>query len=180
VPTRPPSGFDYVVLDAVVIGGFVGLSLVLARLFGLEKPYWVPMSCMAVIQGASLRAVWTRPFYRILGTGIGLLLAWGLMSVPMTAWDIALAMMALTLLVETLVVRNYAFATVFITPLALLLAEAAALGHADPAALVQARFLDTLLGCAVGLAGGICLHSPRFRSVVGGLLMRLRPSWFIR
>lgn len=180
VPQARPPSFDYVVLDAVVIGAFVGLSLVLANLLGLQKPYWVPMSCMAVIQGASLRAVWTRPFYRILGTGIGLLLALALMSVRMTPWEIALAMMLLTFLVETLVVRNYAFATVFITPLALLLAEAASLGHADPAALVRARFLDTLLGCAVGLAGGICLHSPRFRSGVGGLLLRARPSRFVR
>jgi uncharacterized membrane protein YccC len=38
---------------------------------------------------------------------------------------------------------------------------------------VQARFLDTLLGCAVGLAGGVCLHDPRIRRTLGNPIRRL-------
>jgi uncharacterized membrane protein YccC len=71
------------------------------------------------------------------------------------------------------VVRHYAFAAIFITPMTILLAEAATLGHGSPSALIQARFLDTVLGCFVGLVGGICLHSPRFRDVVGRQMRRL-------
>jgi uncharacterized membrane protein YccC len=71
------------------------------------------------------------------------------------------------------VVRHYAFAAIFITPLTILLAEAATLGHASPSALIEARFFDTVLGCLIGLVGGICLHSPRFRDVAGSQLRRL-------
>ncbi|MGV3655779.1 MAG: FUSC family protein [Noviherbaspirillum sp.] len=177
VAPLPPPTFDFVVLDSVVIGIFVGISLAVAQALQLEKAYWVPVSCLAVIQGASLRAVWTRQLHRVLGTTLGLLVAWGLLSVlPLTAWSISLAMMALTFVVESTVVRHYAFAATFITPLTILLAEAVTLGHTPLAALIQARFLDTLLGCFVGLLGGICLHSPRFRELLGQQMRRLFPS----
>ena len=52
------------------------------------------------------------------------------------------------------------------------------LTHAAPAPLAEliaSRFIDTLLGCVVGLVGGICLHSARCRAVVGEPLRRLMP-----
>jgi len=172
----PRPDFDFVVLDSVVIGGFVGLSLLAAQLLDLPRPYWVPVSCLAVIQGVSFRAVWNRQLQRIAGTGVGLLLFWGLAALlPLTAWTVALAVTALTLIVESLVVRHYGIAAVFITPLALLLAEGAQLGSSLPQGLIQARFLDTVLGCVVGLAGGACLHAPRFRQAAGSMLRRLFP-----
>ena len=58
---------------------------------------------------------------------------------------------------------------------AILLAEAATLGSGSPTAIMQARFIDTVLGCAVGLAGGACLHSPAFRDRAGRALRRLVP-----
>lgn len=177
VTPLPPATFDYVVFDAVVIGLCVGLSLAIAQVLQLPRPYWVPVSCLAVIQGASLRAVWNRQAQRILGTGVGLLVSWGLLLLlPRTPWSISLAMMALTFVIEMTVVRHYGIATVFITPLTILLAEAATLGHGSASPLIGARFVDTLLGCGVGLLGGVCLHSPRFRSVVGGWLRRAVPA----
>jgi uncharacterized membrane protein YccC len=176
----PPATFDFVVFDSVVIGIFVGISLALAQALQLQKAYWVPVSCLAVIQGASLRAVWNKQVHRVIGTGIGLLVAWGLLLLPLDKWTISLAFMVLTFVIETAVVRHYAFAAIFITPLTILLAEAATLGHGSPATLIQARFFDTVLGCLVGLVGGICLHSPRFRDVVGGQMRRLIPSRFVR
>ncbi len=167
--------FDFVVFDAVVIGAFVGISLTAAQALQLQKAYWVPVSCLAVIQGASLRAVWNKQLHRVLGTGIGLLLSWGFLLLPLDKWSISLTMMALAFVVEYTVVRHYAFAVTFITPLTILLAEAATLGHGSPTALIQARFFDTVLGCFVGLVGGICLHSPRFRDVVGRQIRRLIP-----
>ena len=135
------------------------------------------MSCLAVIQGASLRAMWNRQLQRIAGTALGLALFWAMLLVlPLTPWSIALMVIALTIVIETLVVRHYGLATIFITPLTILLAEAAALGALDPRAVMQARFLDTVLGCLVGFAGGLALHSPRFRAVLGGQLRRLAPT----
>ncbi|MGC3980065.1 MAG: FUSC family protein [Steroidobacteraceae bacterium] len=174
--TTPAASFDYVVFDSVVIGLFVALSLALAQLFAMPKPYWVPVSCLAVIQGTSLRAVWNRQLHRILGTGAGLLVAWALLSLPLDAWRISLIMMALAFVIEMLVVRHYAIAVTFITPLTLLLAEATTLGQGTPSGLIRARFFDTLLGCLIGLLGGICLHNPRFREVVGRPIRWLAPK----
>ena len=177
-PPLPVPTFDFVVFDSVVIGLFVGLALAIAQLLQLEKAYWVPVSCLAVIQGASLQAVWNRQLHRLLGTVIGLLLAWGLLLLPLDRWSVTLAMMLLAFVVETAVVRHYGFAVIFITPMTILLAEAASLGQGPVAALIEARFYDTLLGCLVGLAGGVCLHSARFRALVGGQLRRLVPERF--
>lgn len=171
----PAFSFDYVVLDAVVIGVAVGVSLLVADALALPKPYWVPVSCLAVIQGVSLRAVWNRQLQRVLGTCAGVVLSWGLLSLPLTAWSVALTVMLLTFLIEMLVVRHYALATALITPLTILLAEATTLGQASAGALAQARLLDTLLGCAVGLVGGWCLHNPRLRAAAGKQLRRLGP-----
>lgn len=175
VAPLPPASFDFVVFDSVVIGLFVGLSLVLAQALHLERAYWVPVSCLVVIQGMSLRAVWTKQLHRLLGTAIGLLVAWGILALPLGNWSIALVMMLLTFVVETAVVRHYVFAAIFITPMTILLAEAATFGQGPPGAMIQARFLDTVLGCVVGLVGGACLHSPRFRDVLGRQLRRLTP-----
>ncbi|SNS99823.1 Fusaric acid resistance protein-like [Noviherbaspirillum humi] len=176
VPPLPAPSFDFVVFDSVVIGVFVGIALALAQALQLERAYWVPVSCLAVIQGASLRAVWTRQLHRVLGTSLGLLLAWGLLLLPLNEWTLALIMMALSFIIESIVVRHYALATVFITPLTLLIAEAATFGQGVPAVLIQARFVDTLLGCFIGLVGGMCLHSGRFREMVGKPLRRLIPG----
>ena len=176
----PPPTFDFVVFDSVVIGVFVGISLALAQLLQLERPYWVPVSCLAVIQGASLRAVWNRQLHRVLGTSVGLLLSWGLLLLPLDRWSVSLTMMLLTFVIEVAVVRHYGFAAIFITPLTILLAEAATLGSGSPAALIEARFFDTVLGCVVGLAGGICLHNLHFRDVVGRQLRRLIPARLVR
>lgn len=172
----PRPTFDFVVFDSIVIGAFVGLSLAAAQALQLERPYWVPVSCLAVIQGVSLRAVWNRQLQRVLGTGVGLLLALGVLTLPLDRWSVAVLVIALAFVIETTVVRHYGFAVIFITPLTIILAEAATLGQADPAALIQSRLIDTVLGCAMGLAGGVCLHSPRFRRVVGTQLRRLTPS----
>jgi hypothetical protein len=176
VPSLPPPTFDFVVFDSVVIGAFVGISLVIAQVLQLEKAYWVPVSCLAVIQGASLRAVWNKQLHRVLGTSIGLLAAWGMLLLPLDKWSISLVMMALTFVIEFSVVRHYAFAAVFITPLTILLAEAATLGQGSSSVLVYARFFDTVLGCLVGLVGGYCLHSPGFRNVAGPQIRRIIPA----
>ena len=172
----PPSqpDFDVVVTDSVVIAAFVGLSLLAAHALQLERPYWVPVSCLAVIQGASVRAAWTRQLQRILGTALGLLVFLGITQMPLSPWGVAAALTLLTLVIETLVVRHYGLAAVFITPLAILLAEAGQGLVIAPQQLMQARLMDTVIGSVLGLTGAICLHSPGFRATLGRGLRRLR------
>lgn len=175
VAPLPRPDFDFLVVDSVVIGLFVGISLALAQALQLEKAYWVPVSCLAVIQGQSLRAVWTRQLHRVTGTAIGLLLAWAILLLPLDKWTVSLTMMALAFIIEMAVVRNYGVAAIFITPLTILLVEAATLGQGKAHALIQARFFDTVLGCSVGFAGAVCLHSPSFRDAASRFLRRFAP-----
>jgi uncharacterized membrane protein YccC len=172
----PPATFDYVVFDSVVIGAFVGITLLLAQIFQLEKAYWAPISCLIIMQGMSVRVMWERQLHRLLGTGVGLLAAWGLLSLPFNNWSISFAMMALSFIVEITVVRHYGFAVIFITPMTILLADAATLDPNAVDELIGARFFDTVLGCLTGFVGGVCLHSPRFRATVGGWMRKLLPA----
>jgi uncharacterized membrane protein YccC len=135
----------------------------------------VPVSCLAVIQGVSIRAAWNRQLHRILGTSLGLILTWALVEVTTGRWAIAGAIVLLTFVIETAVVRHYGFAVIFITPLTILLAEAATLGQGSPASLVEARFLDTIIGAMIGFAGAACLHNPTVRQSLGALLRRIVP-----
>ena len=175
-PHQPPPPFDYVVFDALVIGVVVGVSLVLASAFGLDRPYWVPVSCLAVISGVSLRAVWTKQVHRIVGTMLGLLLAWVLLLLPHDPWLLAALMTVLTFIIEMAVVRHYGFAVIFITPLTIFLAEAASIGTAGgltTAELIQARLFDIILGSVVGLIGGAGLYMPAIRNRLEPALHRL-------
>ncbi|MNX34884.1 hypothetical protein D3C86_651350 [compost metagenome] len=159
----PRPTFDFVVYDSVIIGLFVGVSLLVAELLQLQRPYWVPVSCLAIIQGASMRAAWSRQMHRILGTTVGLCVAWALLSLPLNVWTLSLVMMALSFGIETLVVRHYASAVVLITPLTIFLAEAPHLGQGYPAAVIEARFLDTVTGAFIGVLGSVLLHNQRIR-----------------
>jgi uncharacterized membrane protein YccC len=167
IQALPKPTFDFVVLDSVVIGVFVGISLVLAQLFQLDKPYWVPVSCLAVIQGVTFRAAWTRKIHRVIGTIFGLLVTWVLLSLHLSPLNLCLVTIGLIFIIESLVVRHYGLAAIFITPLTIFLAEMTTFGIDDPSQIIQSRFIDTVLGCLVGIIGAAFLHNEYFR-------MRLR------
>ncbi|MDB5642092.1 MAG: rane protein [Hyphomicrobiales bacterium] len=176
----PEPAFDFVIVDSIIIAAAVGLSLAVAQALQMPRAYWVPISCLAVVQGVSLRAVWNRQVHRVVGTGVGLGLAWVLIAQPLDAWSVAVLVIGLSFIIETLVVRHYGFAVVFITPLTILLAEAATLGLAPAGEVIEARFFDTALGCAIGLAGGYCLHNAAFRTRAGGQIRRLIPARLVK
>lgn len=177
-PAAPPATgappFEALGPDAFIMGATVGLSLVVAHALQLERPYWVPVSCLAVIQGASFRMVWTKQIHRILGTAVGLGLAWVLLSMPMNVWQMCATMIALSFVIEFLVVRHYGLAIILITPLTLFLADAGAGMTATVNDLIAARFWDIALGSSIGLVGGFFIHHPASRTRV---LRLLRPVW---
>lgn len=172
-PTR--SALHAVLVDSIVTAVFVGLSLGIAAALEFEKAYWVPVSCVAVMQGLTLRASWSRNVHRISGTVIGLGLTWLLFPFLESGWTVAVAVTLLTFLIETAVVRHYAFAAVFITPLTIILAETSSPGLASVNTLMQARLIDTVVGALIGLAGAVCLHNRRVRGVVERAIAALAP-----
>lgn len=160
--------------DSILIGFFVGASLALALMLDLAMAYWVPVSCVAVIQGATLTVSLNRHLHRIVGTFVGLGLTWLLLPELASMWAAAAAATLLTFMVETAVVRHYAFAAVFFTPLAILLAEIGKSSSVGVSLLMEARMIDTIVGTLIGLCGAILLHSMRVRAYVRRVVVGIR------
>lgn len=153
---------SYVTLTESMIFGIVGgLSLLVAILLKLENPYWVPTSCIAVMQGVDAKHIWTRAAQRVLGTFIGLGLTWVILQMNINALGICMSILVLQTVVEFLVVRNYGIAAVFITMLTIFLAEPNMSLIGDPAHLMTARFFNILIGSVIGAAGGWILYHER-------------------
>lgn len=164
-------GFDDVILDSVIIGIFVALSVALAYFLGFEKPYWVPISTLAILQGMTLRSKWTRQIHRIGGTFLGIILTYFLLLISMDNYKIALLIGVLTFLMEFSVVRNYGVASIFITPLTVYIAEMNGVISGDATDLIVTRLLDIVFGSFVGFIGGVCLHNNKFRSVIAYMVL---------
>lgn len=150
-----------IMLESAVISLFVGGGYFLALMMQLENPYWVPISTAAIMQGATFRAVWQRNVHRIVGTVIGMGLAWGIFSLSPSIWTLASLVMLLTFIVEVLITRNYGLAVIFITPLTVILADSA-MAFADPEHLILTRLVDIMIGSCIGYLGGWVMHHPRF------------------
>ncbi|WP_018477269.1 FUSC family protein [Pontibacter roseus] len=150
-------------VESVVVGVFMGASLLTGHLLQLSNPYWIPISCLAVMQGVSIRHVWQRSFQRILGTFLGLGLAWLLLPFFPTPLAICIGIIVLQFIIEMLIVRHYGLAVIFITPMTILLAEAGSAMAADPNTLISSRFTDIVLGSLIGAVGGVFLYHQKLR-----------------
>jgi uncharacterized membrane protein YccC len=156
-----------ILTDSAILALCVGLSLAFAEMAMLQKPYWIPVSCVSVMQGATIKHMWQRSFQRILGTVVGLIVAWFILMMHPPVIDICIAIIALQFLADSFIGRHYALVVVFFTPIAIFLAEAGS-GMQEPAnALMKARLADTFIGAAFGLAGGYCLHLQFWKKFFG-------------
>lgn len=165
VPVESKS-LNAVLVDSAFLALFVGASLFAAEQFNLQKPYWIPISCASVMQGLTIRHMWQRSFQRILGTLLGILIAWLILLAHPTVIAICLVIIALQFLADTFIGRHYALVVVFFTPIAIFLAEAGSGMHANADVLMEARVTDTFIGSLFGLAGGYCLHRPLWKRLL--------------
>ncbi|NLK67095.1 MAG: FUSC family protein [Campylobacteraceae bacterium] len=159
-------GFDIVIVDSVIIGFFVGISVLLAQIIGFDRPYWVPISTLAILQGMTLRSTWTRQIHRISGTAVGIFLAYFLLRLDLNYYQIAALVGLLGFLIELTVVRNYGVAAIFITPMTIYMADMGGVIDGSSVELILARLVDIAFGSFIGFIGGICLHSIKFREVI--------------
>lgn len=139
----------------VVLVAVVGTGLGL--LIDPTKIYWLVGSAVAVIGvAAARRAAVERALHRMLGTVVGAGLYALLALLHPAGLVLAVLLGVLQFTIEIVVVRHYALALVFITPLVLMLVGAASgtIGSMDVA---MERVIDTLVGAALGAASGI-LH----------------------
>lgn len=163
IAERGHLGFDVVVVDSLVLGVFVGFAMFLGQFLELERGYWIAVSCTAIMQGISLNTIFIKQLQRILGTILGLVFAWWLISIKFSAFEFALVMMFLMFMTELVIFRNYALAMVFITPYTTYLAEATNFMNYDTNLLLQARLVDVIVGSLLGLIGGFVIHNAFFR-----------------
>ncbi|MDR0229616.1 MAG: FUSC family protein [Flavobacteriaceae bacterium] len=154
--------FDYLI-RAIIMGSFMCISLITGHLLKLNNPYWIPISCAAIMQGISVYHVWQRALQRIAGTFIGLGVCWILISISTNTLYLCICIMLLQFIIEMFISRNYAIAVIFITALTVLLAEAGSPLMSTPNTLIQARFLDIVIGSLIGGIGGWLLHHEYLR-----------------
>lgn len=168
-PITPTPSYSYepdTLTESIIVAAFVSLALLIALLLNMSNPYWAAVSCFLIIQGIHLRTMWIKQIHRLLGTLIGIGLASWMLSWGLSLWGVASAILAMMLCIESLVDRHYGLAVVFITPLTIFIAE---YGSGLPLTadayqnVTHIRLLDTLLGCLVGLGGGVVMHSTNLR-----------------
>lgn len=130
----------------------VFLTCSAAYLLGVTHPYWAVMTTALLISLNGDRLTLThRAAHRFVGTvvGVGLFFLVSLAH-PSGWWVIVIALVCVFLL-QWSVVSNYALGSMFITPMALLVASAGA--HTKPIEeLMVDRVFETALSCVVCLA----------------------------
>lgn len=158
-------------VESLIIAVCCFIGLMIGHIFKMHSPYWIPVSAMAVIQGKDFIHTSERNFHRIVGTFVGLGLTWLILSVKPDMLLMVGIMVLLQFIIEMLIVRNYLYASIFITPLTILLAEAAGGNAVDPDLLMKTRLIDTVIGSLLGLATGWFLHH---QTIISTMEKRLR------
>ncbi|MGM0125951.1 hypothetical protein IGI37_003352 [Enterococcus sp. AZ194] len=137
------------IVDALFYGGILFFAVYLSQSLHLMNPYWLVISCAAILQGDNLRAMMHRNIQRIFGTTIGLLIAAFLLNLPLSTLQSIIVITLLYLTVEFFVRRNYGVANFFTTPMTLMLSTLARQQYIF--SLIQYRFLGIVLGSLLGV-----------------------------
>lgn len=145
----------------VVAAGVSGsLATALGPVLGIEHNYWAMVAAVVPLVGHSTRYRVNRGIQRIIGTFIGLLVLAAVLWIHPPLWLIVLIIAALQCTAELFIARQYVLAQIAVTPLALLstvLAMSGSTTEVDTSELVYDRFIETVIGAAVGMA---CVATP--------------------
>ncbi|MFS0714075.1 FUSC family protein [Microbacterium sp. 2P01SA-2] len=130
-----------------------------ALLVDPERAYWIVGAGIAVLGvSASRRVALSRGIHRALGTAAGAAVFLAISVVPLGGVVLGLVLGALQFVIELVVVRHYALALVFITPLVLLILSAAGAGGPE---LAVERAVDTVVGVGLGILSSVIVVGPR-------------------
>ncbi|ADQ16474.1 hypothetical protein Lbys_0712 [Leadbetterella byssophila DSM 17132] len=144
------------ITESIIFGIFMAISMTVAQLSQFENPYWILISCIAVMQGSNTKHVWLRGTQRIIGTLIGLGIVALISLLNPSYLFMIICIIVMQVIVEYFVVRNYAIAVVFITVLTIFLSEAG--GDFEIQKILIARMVDILIGSIIGIVGGWALY----------------------
>lgn len=116
----------------------------------IGHPYWGMVASIVPLTSPSLREMAFRGAHRLIGTLLGLVLTAVILAFDPSAAALVIVIIAAQMGAEMLIMRNYALALVFITPLALLMGQ---LVHPLPSRdVISQRAVETLIGVIIGLA----------------------------
>ncbi|TBX70307.1 FUSC family protein [Flavobacterium silvisoli] len=170
---QPKTGYTNIV-ESLIFGLVMMLSLAVAFALKIEKPYWIPISCLAVMQGASRKHIWQRGTQRIIGTLIGLGITWLIASANPTPLSMVISITVLQIIVEFLVVRNYGIAVIFITILTIFLSESGGELSQNTNEVFIARLIDIIIGSLIGIVGGWVLFNEKIHFYITLQLRKLK------
>lgn len=138
---------------AAEFGRYAGASLVagvMGLASGLPFPYWAQVAAVVPLSAPARFSQVERGLHRVVGSTLGIITTAFLLSFPMLEWQFVVWVVILQFIAELYVLRNYALALVFITPLALLMVQMA---HPQPIGpMLTARVVETAIGVGVGIA----------------------------
>lgn len=140
-----------------------GLGTMLGLVIETHRLYWIVAASTAVIGFvAHRRGALQRAVHRSVGTITGIAVYALLALLHPSGVILVLTMMALQFCIELSIVRHYALALTFITPLVFLLLSGASGGAAGGPDVIADRLIDTLIGAGLGAASAL-LHPRRNR-----------------
>ncbi|MGK0552027.1 FUSC family protein [Enterococcus faecalis] len=138
-----------VIIDSYFYGAILFFAAYLSFSLKLYNPYWLVISCAAILQGSNFRDVFSRHIQRIIGTIIGLIIAALMLEVHWNTLDQMFVISILYMIVDFFSKKNYTVLLFFSTPMALMLSNL--VHHQYVSTLVQYRFISILLGSLLGL-----------------------------
>jgi len=135
---------------AIRLTAALAISAVLGALLGLGHGYWIAGSAIAILSSGHSRTLSaTRGVHRVLGTLVGAGIFLLVASLEPHGYVLAIVLAALQFTIELVVIRHYALALVFITPLVLIISTSSS---TQPVlAIVGERVLDTVLGAVIAM-----------------------------
>ncbi|WP_158886794.1 FUSC family protein [Amycolatopsis anabasis] len=148
----------------------LSLCVLLAELVSLvvplERSYWITLT-VGIVLKPDFGSVFGRAVLRGIGTVAGVGIGAAVLGLDPHGWVLVALIAGFAAGVAVGKVRNYGILSAFVTPLIILQTDLAS--HGDWA-VVLARLVDTVLGCAIVLVFGYLLWPGSRRPRVGGRL----------
>lgn len=145
---------------AMRVGLAVSGGLAIGYALGLTHPSWVAVSAASVLQAATTSAIRTRGLQRAVGTAVGVVVAGVLLSFDPSEGAKIGGIIVLQFAAQLVMVGSYGIAVVSLNAMVLLMFSM--MGVAPVDGLLDARVIDTFVGCAVATAL-VALIPPRER-----------------
>ena len=146
--------------ECIAIARVMALTLtsgLITILIGLDRWYWAPVCAVATLWGSHTWITWHRATQRGLATVVGGFVGMALLQPHMAFPLVTVIVTVLFFLAELSFPRNYGLAMLFVTPMVLLTIQGASPLPLDAEALSWDRIATTLVGCACGIFGVLCL-----------------------